>query len=336
MTLQVSASPHIRDNSSTQRIMLDVVLALLPTIAVSIFVFGMQSLLIILLTVGSAVFFEYLARRVMKRYNSINDFSAIVTGLLLALNLPPTVPFWIPIIGAFIAIVIVKQMFGGIGNNFVNPAMAARVVLMLSFPTYMTRWAILAQRLHQLGLGGVIGDAVPGPDMIATATPLYLLQNPGTADLPSYLELFVGAKGGTIGEVSILALAIGAGYLLLRRVISWQIPVSYIATVGILIAIGGQDPLYHILSGGLFLGAVFMATDYVTSPLTNKGKLIFGIGCGLITALIRLYGGMTEGVSFSVLLMNILTPQIDRWTIPQPLGSIRQKKAKEGAASAKG
>ena len=335
MSLQVSASPHIRDNSSTQRIMLDVVLALLPTIAVSIFVFGTQSLLIILLTVVSAVFFEYLARRVMKRYNSISDLSAIVTGLLLALNLPPTVPFWIPIIGSFIAIVIVKQMFGGIGNNFVNPAMAARVVLMLSFPTYMTRWAIMAERLRQIGLGQA-GVAVPGPDMIATATPLYLLQNPGTADLPSYFELFIGAKGGTIGEVSILALTIGAVYLLLRRVISWHIPVSYIATVGILIALGGQDPLYHILSGGLFLGAVFMATDYVTSPLTNKGKLIFGIGCGLITSLIRLYGGMTEGVSFSVLLMNILTPQIDRWTIPQPLGAIRQKKAKEEAASAKG
>lgn len=339
MTLQVSSSPHIRDNSSTQRIMLDVVLALVPTIAVSIFVFGARALLIILLTVVSAVFFEYLARRVMQRYNSISDLSAIVTGLLLALNLPPTVPFWIPIIGAFVAVVIVKQMFGGIGNNFVNPAMASRVILMLSFPTFMTRWAIMADRLREYGITHVTGAtaAVSGSDLIATATPLYLLQNE-SANLPSYLELFLGAKGGTIGEVSILALVIGAAYLMLRKVISWHIPVSYIASVGIMIALGGSDPLYHILSGGLFLGAVFMATDYVTSPLTNKGKIIFGIGCGVITALIRLFGGMTEGVSFSVLLMNILTPQIDRWTIPVPLGinGKKGKKSEGGAVRAKG
>lgn len=336
MTLQVSSSPHIRDNSTTQRIMLDVVLALIPTMAVSAFVFGIQAILVILLTVVSALFFEYIARRVMNRYNSISDLSAIVTGLLLALNLPPTVPFWIPIIGAFVAIVIVKQMFGGIGNNFVNPAMASRVILMLSFPAFMTRWAIVADRLREYGLTHVTGDVLPGSDLIATATPLYLLQNKGS-ELPSYLALFLGAKGGTIGEVSILALAIGAGYLMLRKVISWHIPVSYIATVGVLVALGGQDPLYHILSGGLFLGAVFMATDYVTSPLTNKGKIIFGVGCGVVTALIRLFGGMTEGVSFSVLLMNILTPQIDRWTIPVPLGvSSKKTKAEGGAARAKG
>lgn len=324
MSLQVSSSPHIRDNSTSQRLMLDVIIALIPTLAASLYLFGERVLFIVIVTVLSAMMFEYLSRLVLKRYNSISDLSAIVTGLLLALNLPPTVPFWLPIIGAFVAIVIVKQMFGGIGNNFVNPAMASRVILMLSFPVAMTKWVVSST--GNIPFGGAAGGNV---DLVATATPLLQLQTgvvKGSFDY--YLQLFVGNKGGCIGEVSILALLIGAAYLLIRKVISFHIPVVYIGTVAIMMLLLGQDPMVHLLAGGLVLGAVFMATDYVTSPLTNKGKIIFGIGCGVITSLIRVYGGMTEGVSFSILLMNILTPHIDRWTMPVPLGG--------GAVRAKG
>jgi len=304
--------------------MLDVIIALIPTLAASLYLFGERVLFVVLLTVLSAVLFEYLSRLVLKRYNSISDLSAIVTGLLLALNLPPTVPFWLPIIGAFVAIVIVKQMFGGIGNNFVNPAMASRVILMLSFPVEMTKWVISST--GSIPFGGAAGGNV---DLVATATPLLQLQTGAVkGSFDYYLQLFIGNKGGCIGEVSILALLIGAAYLLIRKVISFHIPVVYIGTVALMMLLLGQDPMVHLLAGGLVLGAVFMATDYVTSPLTNKGKIIFGIGCGVITSLILVYGGMTEGVSFSILLMNILTPHIDRWTMPVPLGG--------GAVRAKG
>ena len=324
MNLQVSSSPHIRDNATTTRLMLDVIIALLPALVVSIYMFGLRSLYIVLLTTGSAVLFEYLCRRLMKRYNSISDLSAVVTGLLLSFNLPPTVPVWLPIIGSFVAIVVVKQMFGGIGQNFVNPALAARIILTLSFPAAMTRWAILSSRLE--GSGGIIGEGV---DLIATATPLYLIQagENGGAAMPDYLDLLTGLKGGCLGEVSILALSIGIIYLFIRKVITPWIPLTYISTVAALTAAFGQDTLYHVLSGGLFLGAFFMATDYVTSPLSRKGKIIFGVGCGLITALIRLFGGMTEGVSFAILFMNILTPHIDNWTIPVPFGGVRHAKS---------
>ena len=328
MNLQVSSSPHIRDQASTTRLMLDVIIALLPALGVSIYMFGVRSLLIVFLTCTTAVLFEYLSRRLMKRYNSLGDLRAVVTGLLLAFNLPPTVPLYIPVIGSFVAIIVVKQMFGGIGQNFVNPALASRIILTLSFPAAMTRWAILAGRVPGHGIPGTepIGE---GLDLIATATPLYLIQagETGQAIMPGYLDLFIGYKGGCLGEVSILALAAGVVYLLIRRVISPLIPVTYILTVAMLTALFGQDPLYHVLSGGLFLGAFFVATDYVTSPLRHKGKIIFGLGCGLITSLVRLFGGMTEGVSFAILFMNILTPHIDRWTIPVPFGGARHAKS---------
>ncbi|MCK9253250.1 MAG: RnfABCDGE type electron transport complex subunit D [Clostridiaceae bacterium] len=328
MTLQVSSSPHIRDQASTTRLMLDVIIALLPALGVSIYMFGLRSLLIVVLTCTTAVLFEYLSRKLMKRYNSIGDLSAVVTGLLLAFNLPPTVPLYVPVIGSFVAVVVVKQMFGGIGQNFVNPALASRIILTLSFPAAMTRWAILAGRIPGHGIPGTEPIA-EGVDLIATATPLYLIQagETGSAVMPGYLDLFIGYKGGCLGEVSVLALAAGVVYLLIRRVISPLIPVTYILTVALLTALFGQDPLYHMLSGGLFLGAFFMATDYVTSPLSNKGKIIFGLGCGLITSLVRLFGGMTEGVSFAILFMNILTPHIDRWTIPVPFGGVRHAKS---------
>jgi len=322
MMLQVSSSPHIRDTVTTRRLMADVIIALTPALIMAFYVFGWRALAVTLLSVASAVGFEYLSRLVMKRYNSIPDLSAIVTGLLLAMNLPPTVPFWLPVIGALVAIVVVKQMFGGIGQNFVNPALAARIILTLSFPSAMTAWAIRTAHAAAAGVTE-IGDTIGGTDLIATATPLAMLRNTtgaSSSSLPDYLSLFLGFKGGCIGEVSILALLVGAIYLLWRGVISLWIPAAYIATVAVLTALAGQDPLYHLLSGGLVLGAFFMATDYVTSPLSNKGKVLFGVGCGLLTGLIRIFGSMAEGVSFSIILMNILTPHIDRWTIPVPFG----------------
>ena len=320
MKLQVSSSPHIRDRSETPRMMLDVVIALLPTLAVSIYMFGYRALLITSITVSSAIIFEYISRRVMKRYHSIKDFSAVVTGFLLALNLSPTVPLWLPVIGSFIAIVIVKQMFGGIGQNFVNPALAARVILTLSYPSAMTSWAILGRRASE---AGVQQNGAAGSDLISTATPLYILQSgqgETISEMPSYFHLFFGFKGGCLGEVPIAALLIGILYLLIRRVITFWTPLSFIGTLALIAFLGGQDPLYHILSGGLVIGAFFMATDYVTVPLTRSGKVIFGIGCGIITGLIRLYGGMTEGVSFAILFMNLLTPHIERLTRPVPFG----------------
>jgi electron transport complex protein RnfD len=303
MKLQVSSSPHIREQSSTRRIMLDVVISLIPALLASVFFFGLRALAVVAVTVGSCILTEYLCRKVMKRDNTIVDLSAVVTGLLLAYSLPPAIPLWICVIGAVVAIGVVKQMFGGIGNNFVNPAIAARIILMISFPLPLSTWTMPA-----------------GPaDLVTAATPLESL-NRGFSYIPTYWEMFLGFKGGCLGEISIIALLLGAGFLLYRKVIKVWIPFSYIATVLLIVAIAGRDPLFHLLSGGLVLGAFFMATDYVTSPLTTRGKLIYGIGCGLITALIRLFGGMAEGVSYAILLMNILTPHIDRITLPVPFG----------------
>ncbi len=318
MMLQVSSSPHIRDNTTSRRLMLDVIIALIPAIAAAVWIFGSAAAIIIAVTTGTAVLFEFLSRLAMKRYNSISDLSAVVTGLILALNLPPTIPLWMAAVGSFVAIVIVKQMFGGIGHNFMNPAMAARVILTISYPAAMTRWAVLERRFGETAAQTAESVTKLGSDLVSTATPLYLLQN--DSPMPSYLDLFLGIKGGCLGEISIAALTIGIIYLVIRKVITLWLPLTYVGTVALITFIGGQDPLYHILSGGLFLGAFFMATDYVTSPLTRRGKIIFGLGCGIITAIIRLFGGMTEGVSFSILFMNTLTPHIDKWTIPVPFG----------------
>ena len=308
MKLQVSSSPHIRQQPSTRRIMLDVIIALVPALFASLFIFGLQALAVVAVTVSSCVLTEYICRKMMKRDNTIVDLSAVVTGLLLAFSLPPAIPLWICVIGAVVAIGIVKQMFGGIGNNFVNPAITARIILMISFPLPMSTWTIPGNPI----------------DLVTTATPLESL-NRGFSNLPSYWDMLIGFKGGCLGEISVLALLLGAGFLLFRKVIKIWIPFSYIATVLLIIAIAGRDPLFHLLSGGLVLGAFFMATDYVTSPLTTKGKLIYGVGCGLITALIRLFGGMAEGVSYAILLMNILTPHIDRMTIPIPFGGGKKR-----------
>ncbi len=310
MKLYVSSSPHIRSSATTRRLMLDVVIALIPAFIASFLVYGLRAVWVTALAVFSALLFEYISRRVMKRQQTIGDMSAVVTGMLLAFNLPPNAPLWLPVIGSFVGIVVVKQMFGGLGHNFINPALGARLVLTLSFPTAMTAWVVQAQPVAANSLT---------VDLIAQATPLAQLRAGG--DLPGYLDLLLGtAKSGCLGEVSILALLIGAAYLLLRGVIKPWVPLAYIGTVAAMVSLAGQDPLYHILSGGLILGAFFMATDYTTSPLTLRGKIIFGVGCGLLTGLIRLFGGMTEGVSYSIVIMNILVPHLERWTKPVSLG----------------
>lgn len=316
MNLQVSSSPHMRDKSRTSRIMLDVIIALVPALLAAVYFFGLRVLLIVAVTVGSSVIFEYLCRRIMKRENTISDLSAVVTGMLIAFSISPATPLWMCVVGSFIAIVVVKQMFGGLGNNFVNPAITARIIMAVSFPVQMGTWKLLepADRLF-----GNVANSLTGADLVTTATPLYLASS-GAQNLPSYLDLFFGCTSGCIGEVSVLALLLGGAYLLARRVIKIWIPLSFIASAMSVVLISGGDVLYQLLSGGLMLGAFFIATDYVTSPFTNRGKVIFGIGCGLITGLIRMYGGMPEGVAYSILLMNILTPHIDNLTIPVPFG----------------
>lgn len=326
MKLQVSSSPHMRDSSNTRRIMLDVVLALVPTLLASIFFFGFRSLVVVSVTVGFSVITEYVCRKMMKRYNSVYDLSAVVTGLLLAFCLPPTIPLWIAALGAVVAIGVVKQMFGGIGNNFVNPAIAARIVLMVSFPVQMNTWTIIDNAGSSISN---IGSSFTGADLVSTATPLNSLINNASA-LPDYWSMFVGFRGGCIGEVSAAALLIGACYLIYRKVIKIWIPLAFVGTTVLMVAIAGKDPLYHVMAGGLIIGAFFMATDYTTSPLTTKGKIIFGVGCGLITGLIRLFGGMVEGVSFAILIMNIITPHIDNLSIPVPFGG-GKKRAKQKA-----
>ncbi len=306
--------------------MLDVILALVPALLAAVYFFGLRALSVVAVTVAACVLFEYLARRIMKRNNTIGDLSAVVTGILLAFSITPATPLWMCVVGAFVAIVIIKQMFGGLGNNFVNPAVTARIILSVSFPVQLGTWKILepADRLF-----GNAASSFAGTDLVTSATPLYLAKS-GAADLPAYLDLFLGGKSGCIGEISVLAILIGALWLLSRGVIKLWIPLSFIGSTLLVVFVSGGDVLYQLLSGGLMLGAFFIATDYVTSPFTNKGKVIFGIGCGLITGLIRMYGGMPEGVAFSVLLMNILTPHIDRITIPVPFGGGKKREKQIG------
>lgn len=316
----VSSSPHIRANSSTQRIMLDVIIALLPAMAVGIYYFGLNAVWVVFVCILSCVLSEYLTRKILKRESTISDLSAVVTGLLLALNLPPTIPLWMAAIGGVVAIVIVKQLFGGLGQNFMNPALVARVFLLNAFLKQMTTF-------ESLGLD-VISSAT-SPDTLSSATPLYKMKEfvRGTeVKLPEYWDLFIGNIPGCIGEISVAALLIGAAYLLYRRVIGPEIPLTFIASTALVTWIfGGRtlftgDWLYHILSGGLMIGAFFMATDYATSPVTFKGRIIMGVGCGILTAIIRLYTGYPEGVSYAILLMNICVPLIDRYTVPKSFG----------------
>lgn len=299
--LIVSPSPHDKDGMTTSGIMLNVIIALMPAVIASCVIFGPRALLLTAVCTVSCVLFEFLCRRIMKRDNTVGDLSAVVTGILLAMNLPVTLPFWIAVIGSFTAIVVVKQLFGGLGQNFANPAITARIVLMVSFPAQMTRWV---EPFYYKNAA----DAVSG------ATPLVS----GDA---SYSELFLGNTGGCLGETCALALLIGGLYLVFRRIISLAAPASFIGSLALLSAIAGRDPLYEILAGGVFLGAFFMATDYATTPVTIKGKLVFGLGCGIVTFIIRNFGSYPEGVSFSILLMNILTPYIEQLTRSKAFGA---------------
>ena len=305
--LTVTAAPHIHSGASTNRIMLDVIVALLPVTVASVVIFGLQSLLIIAACVISSVAAEFLFDLATGKKNTIGDFSAVVTGLLLALNLSTNVPVWQCVVGSVFAIVCVKCFFGGLGCNFANPAIAGRVFMLLTFSQ-------------------VAGGANPTiVDVTTSATPLELLAK--GEEVPSLLNMFLGLHGGAIGETCAAALLLGFVYLLVRKVITWHTPVVFIATVFVcyLVATGFDvtAALYQVLAGGLMIGAIFMATDYVTTPINTNGRVVFALGCGVITFIIRFFCAYPEGVSFSILIMNILAPYIEKWTASEPLGGVK-------------
>ena len=308
--LLVSAGPHIRSNASTTSIMGDVLIALLPAVVASVLVFGIRALLLEVVCVASSVLFEYLFRRLLKRSNTISDLSAAVTGLLLAFNLPAGFPIWMAILGCFVAIVIVKQLFGGIGCNFANPAITGRIFLLIAFAGQMTTWP-------------TANSYISGIDAVSGATPLALIKEGSIEALPAVKNLLFGIRGGCLGETCAIALLIGFVYLVLRRVITPTIPVVYVATIALMSLILGYDPIYMILTGGVLLGGIFMLTDYATSPATELGKVVFAVGAGIITMLIRnSSGGYPEGVSFAILLMNILCPYIAKLGHKKPFGGV--------------
>ena len=296
----VTCSPHIRHQDTTQSIMRDVLIALAPALVWAVINFGVRPLLVVAVCVIFAVGSEYVFEKACKRPITVCDLSAAVTGVILAFNLPVGIPLWQAAFGAIVAIVVVKQLFGGIGQNFANPAITARIVMLISFASPMTDW--------------VTGY----PDAVAGATPLTLVAQ--GQPTPSVMKMAIGQIGGCIGEVSAVALLIGFAYLLYRKVITWHITVSFIGTVAVLAVLMGQNVGVHLFAGGLMLGAIFMATDYSTSPQTAKGRVIFGIGCGCITMLIRVFGNYPEGVSFAILLMNIIAPHISNLTMTKPIG----------------
>ena len=305
--LTVASSPHIKRPDTTRSIMSDVVIALAPAATYGCILFGLRALAVLITSVSVAVLCEFLWTKTLKKSNTIKDMSAVVTGLLLGMNLPPTLPLWQAAIGSAAAIIVVKQMFGGLGHNFANPAIAARIILLVSFPASMTRFT------------------EPVSDAVTSATPLA-----GTAGTLSFKTLFFGMHAGSIGETSAFLLIVGGLYLVIRRVITPIIPVCFIGTVALLSLISGESVMLSVFGGGLILGAVFMATDYTTSPTTPLGKAVFAVGCGIITFVIRKFGSLPEGVSYSILLMNILVPHINRFTLSKPFGF---EKVKEAAKS---
>ena len=328
LKLIASSSPHIRSNENTRSIMLDVIIAMLPALFWAIYNFGFKALISVAVSVVACLFWEWLYRKLLKKPQSIGDLSAVVTGMLLAFVCPPELPWWALIIGAFFSIVVVKQLYGGIGCNFLNPALAGRAILLASYATAMTTWTLPTSKV----------DTV-----VSTATPLAIMKE-GTVEKFTELttnysvaDMFIGRVGGSLGEVSALALLLGFVWLLVRKVISWHTPVAFIGTVAILTLISApagidnvQYMLYNVFGGGLMLGAIFMATDYATSPVTKPGQLIFGIGCGLITCFIRRFGSYPEGVCYSILIMNCTTWLLDKYIRPTIYGAVKKEK-KEAA-----
>ena len=310
----VSGTPHVRSKESIQSIMRDVIIALVPATAAGIYYFGINALILVIAAIVSAVAFEAICQKVMKKPVTVSDLSAVVTGLLLAMNLPAAAPVWVAIVGSAFAIIFGKQLFGGLGQNFINPALAGRAFLLASYPTEMTTWSV--------------PNGLEVADAATYATPLAQLKA-GHLDA-SLGELILGQCGGTIGETCAIALIIGGVYLLYKHVISWKIPVIYIATVAILFGVIGRHgvrmPLQEIMAGGVMLGGIFMATDYASSPVTAKGQIIFAVGAGLITYLIRTFGGYPEGVSYSILIMNCCVPLIERFTEPTIFGALPKTK----------
>ncbi len=305
----VTSSPHLRDHATSQRIMQEVCLALAPAGIAGIVLYGANAALLIAICVATCVLSEFLWQKLTRQRVTIADWSAVVTGLLLAYNLPATAPWWIAVVGGVIAIVLVKQLFGGIGNNFMNPALTARAILFISWSGIMGSYP----------MSRFVADAT------STATPLVTL-NGGTVGELRFLDLLLGNHGGVLGETCALAIIIGGVYLLVRRIADWRIPVCFIATVFLcyLLKDGAQVALYQVFAGGLLLGAFFMATDYATSPITSIGRVIMGVGCGLFLFVIRAFANYPEGCSFAILLMNVATPMIDRFTMPRPFGEVKQ------------
>lgn len=308
--LTISSSPHLRSNESVSTVMRDVLIALAPATLAAVYYFRMGAVVTILSGLLGAILTEYIIQKAMKKPVTINDYSAAITGLLVAFNVPASAPWWLTFIGSVFAIAVVKQLFGGLGHNFMNPALAARAMLLASWPVQMTSWV------------------QPGADAVATATPLAALKGPeaAVATKAGLIDLFTGNVGGCVGETSAILLIIGGVYLIYRGVITYVIPAYYIGTVAILTFVfGGFDPqmvLYHVLAGGLIMGAFFMATDYASSPVTPKGQIIYAVGCGVLTSVIRLWGGYPEGVSYSILLMNVAAPLIDKYTSPKVFGEV--------------
>lgn len=310
MALHISTGPHLRSRQDTPSLMRDVLIALCPAVAASLYFYGWTALWILLVSTACAVLSEFVWQKLMKKPIRLNDCSAAVTGLLIGLNMPATVPVWVPAIGSVFAIIIVKQLFGGIGHNFLNPALAARAVLLTSWPSYMTK-ALVPVRTLTFGL------FESGVDGITAATPL-------VAPVADIRNLLLGNIAGAIGETCKIAILLGLVYLLIRGVIRWQIPVCMLGTVALMSWILGKDPLTAVLSGGVLFGAVFMATDYVTTPMLKIGQAIFGVGCGILVVLIRNYGNYPEGVTYAILIMNIVTPLLDRSLKRKVYGEVKQ------------
>ena len=333
LKLIATSNPHIRSNETTRSIMLDVIIAMLPALVWAVIWFGVKALTLTAVSVIGCMFWEWLYRKLMKKPQSVGDLSAVVTGMLLAFVCPVTTPYWMIIIGGFFSIVVVKQLFGGIGKNFVNPALAGRAFLLGSYAGVMTTWIDATQNKAPL-----MGSTA---DIVTAATPLAYMKTGNMAGLTetySVMDMFLGKTGGSLGEISAAMLILGGLYLIWRKVINWQTPVAYIATVAVITFLFPKGDagnlewmLYSLFSGGLMLGAFFMATDYATSPVTKKGQLIFGIGCGLFTVFIRYFGSYNEGVCYSIMVMNLCVALIDKYTKPTRFGVVKSDK-KEAAA----